>query len=399
MAKIVPLTERKQLIAFAGRLEGVEAVGFDAEFHAENSYWPKVMLLQFSTPNEVVLVDPLADEIKGALGGFLELIRMRAQTVVGHALEHDLEIFRRLSGGLPAKVFDTQRAAAFCGHGGPIGLGPLLSALLGVELPKAFGRADWARRPLPPGQLSYAADDVAHLLPAKAKLEAELEARGRRDWLEEEQASLLDPARYEPPRPEEAWRSVRRRGRSAEGFGILVAVAAERERLAQAADAPPRRILPDDVLLDWAHRAPSKKSELKGGTRRSPGPHVDRHAEAWLDAIKFGQDMELEAPSHEGTSPEAALARDFLRFAIQTTLSRAGVAAWLLEDSAADLDALVESPVSDPVQGLRWTGWRAELLGPKLREITSGAPLRLVEMDGKLRVEGPESFGAKDRGH
>jgi len=390
--KLVPLAKREQLIAFAGRLEGVEAVGFDTEFHAENSYWPKVMLLQFSTPDEVVLVDPLADEIKSAVGGFLELIRMRGQTVVGHALEHDLEIFRRLNGGLPAKIFDTQRAAAFCGHGGPIGLGPLLSALLGVDLPKAFGRADWGRRPLPEAQLGYAADDVAHLLPAKANLEAELAARGRLEWLDEEQASLLDPERYEPPRPEDAWRRMRRRGRPSQGFGIVVAVAAERERLAQAADQPPRRILPDDVVLDWAHRAPSKKSELKGGTRRSPGPHVDRHADAWLDAIKFGQDMEVEPPKDEAPSAEVALARDFLRFAIQVTLARAEVAPWLLEDSAEALDALVEHPVSDPAKGLGWSGWRAELLGPRLKEITNGAPLRLVESDGRLRVEGAESL-------
>ncbi|MEM6861038.1 MAG: hypothetical protein AAF627_09835 [Myxococcota bacterium] len=390
MADHVPLKTREALIAFAGRLDGVEAIGFDTEFHAENSYWPKVMLLQFSTPDEVVLVDPLAEEIKGAIGGFLELIRMRAQIVVGHALEHDLEIFHRLSGGLPARIFDTQRAAAFCGYGGPIGLGPLLSALLKVDLPKAFGRADWGRRPLPQAQLRYAADDVAHLLPARAALEAALETRGRHAWLEEEQASLLDPESYAAPSPEDAWKRIRRRGRSAEGFGILVSVAAERERLAQAADLPPRRILPDDVVLDWATRAPGKKAELKGGTRRNAGPHLDRHADAWLDAIRFGLEMGIEPPAEALPSDEAVLARELLRFSVRFALSRAEVAPWLIEGSYEALDALVEAPTRDRaelLERLGWAGWRTELLGDRLQRILQGAPLKIVELGGTLRVE------------
>src|SRR5256885_15123810 len=71
-----------------------------------------------------------------------------------------------------------------------MGLGSLLEKSLGVRLSKAHQKADWSQRPLPEGMLAYAADDTPHLPRLRDLLHAQLVARGRLAWAEEEFARL-----------------------------------------------------------------------------------------------------------------------------------------------------------------------------------------------------------------
>ena len=366
-----PLTKRAELVDFAARLEGVDAIAFDTEFHAEQTYWPKVMLLQFASEREAVLVDPLAPEIKSSLGGFLEMLKMRRQVLVGHALERDLEIFQRLNGGLPARIFDTQVAAAMVGRGGPIGLGALLEAELGVEVDKLYSRADWGKRPLPDAQARYALEDVTHLLALRARLAEALEARGRTAWFEQEMARALDPDRYHPLAPEQAWRRVGRKpAPGTRAAQILVSVAAERERVAQEEDRPPRRILPDDVLVDLARRAPTTAKALDAQTSRRPAPNLARYADRWVEAIRTGAEAAIQpAPPVDVVDDDHRGALDLARLVAQHAARAAGVAPWLLPNlDGPFLAVLSEPPASQAklVERLELDGWRAELLGPPL---------------------------------
>lgn len=388
------ISTRAELIAFAARLDGVKEVGFDTEFHAEQTYRPKVMLLQLSTRDEVALIDPLAQEVKGAIGGFLELIKMREQLVIGHALEHDLELFFRLNGGLPARVFDTQRAAAFAGMGGPISLGALLQARLGVEVDKVYSRADWGRRPLPPAQAEYAADDVRYIHALADDLRAQLEPAGRMAWLEEEMQALLRPEAYLPADPSGAWRRVSRKPTAGSRAHLVMQhVAAERERIAQETDRPARKVLPDEVVVDLARRAPRKAADLEGDARRRPAPSLDKYADRWIEAIELGLEAELDgaADAKQVPPPEVAAAAELLKGASAWLAKKEGVAEWYLDGLASQLESVASDPPSSAealrrVLGLR--GWRAELLVEPLWRLLSG--------EGSLRFSrGPEGVGAE----
>ena len=389
-----PITSRADLIAFAARLEGVPEVGFDTEFHSEQTYWPKVMLLQFSTPREFALVDPLAPEVKTSIGGFLELFKMRGQTLIGHALSYDLGIFMRLNGGLPARIFDTQVAAALVGHGGPIALSSLLEARLGVTIDKLYSRADWGKRPLPPAQVAYALDDVRHLHALADSLRSELEERGRLRWLEEETARSLDPKFFLPQRPADAWKRVGRKpAPGSRARRVLEEVAAERERIAQETDRPPRRILPDDVAVDLARRAPTEAQDLDVDGRRRPTPSLGKYADRWLDAIRAGLELSQQEVSPENSEPSihARASADMGRMWAHWTLERQGVAPWLVEHLDERWGALVADLPQDR-EALRarlgLEGWRAELLvDPLWALLGERRPVRLVDADGSLRPE------------
>src|SRR5262245_65343678 len=93
-------------------------------------------------------------------------------------------------------VVDTQVVAAFLGYGLQVGLSALLERALRVRLKKDQTYTDWTRRPLRPEQLSYAIEDVLHLLPLHERLQADVERRGRRPWVEEELRALEDAARF-----------------------------------------------------------------------------------------------------------------------------------------------------------------------------------------------------------
>jgi hypothetical protein len=100
------------------------------------------------------------------------------------------------AGPCPGDLFDTQVAAGFAGYSG-VGLAALVSAELGVSLPKGDRLTDWLARPLPADAATYAANDVVHLLELHRRLVAELEASGRLQWARDEcapPAGALRPA-------------------------------------------------------------------------------------------------------------------------------------------------------------------------------------------------------------
>ena len=51
---------------------------------------------------------------------------------------------------------------------------------------KKYQRKDWSLRPLPAEMLAYAAADVRYLAPLAQRLEAELAAKDRLSWVDEE---------------------------------------------------------------------------------------------------------------------------------------------------------------------------------------------------------------------
>ncbi len=243
------ITENETLRAFSERLHQWPAITVDTEFLRDRTFWPKLCLLQFGTPEEALAVDPLAAGID--LSPIHEVLRDPGVIKVFHAARQDLEIFYHQMGEVPAPIFDTQLAAMVAGYGDSVGYETLVNKIAKATVDKASQYTDWARRPLKERQITYALSDVTHLRTIYEKLSRRLETSGRSGWLDEEMAILTDPTTYQMD-VDKAWRRLKIRNRQPRYLGVLKAVAAWREERAQSRDVPRNRILRDEVLQQLA---------------------------------------------------------------------------------------------------------------------------------------------------
>ena len=69
--------------------------------------------------------------------------------MVAHAAEQDLEVLLRACGPGPGRLFDTQVAAGFLGHGSSH-LASRSPSSSGLTVAKGDRLTDWSRRPLTP---------------------------------------------------------------------------------------------------------------------------------------------------------------------------------------------------------------------------------------------------------
>jgi ribonuclease D len=200
-----------------------------------------------------------------------------------HAARQDLEVLAPLL-GKPARIFDTQIAAALCGLPAQVGYAELVRQLLGVELAKAQTRTDWSKRPLSAAQLDYALDDVRYLLPLRAALLTKIAALGRSPWLEEELRSLTDPALLEVD-PDSAWQRLRGLADFDEHrLRLAQRLAAWRERRAITRNRPRGWILEDAVLREMIQQAPRDLDGLRSIPLMPPGV-VERAGAELLQVI------------------------------------------------------------------------------------------------------------------
>ncbi len=70
------------------------------------------------------------------------------------------------------------------GYGDSISYDQLVQRITGDNLDKSHRFTDWTRRPLSEAQLAYAISDVTHLRDVYLKLSADLDKRGRGDWMQ-----------------------------------------------------------------------------------------------------------------------------------------------------------------------------------------------------------------------
>jgi ribonuclease D len=277
------LATAEQLASACGNWRKAPWLALDTEFLREDTYYPKLCLLQVGDGVDNLCIDAVA--LPGeALRPLLDMLFQASAPKVFHAASQDLEIFAQLEGRTPQPLFDTQVAAALLGYGDQLGYASLVEKLLGVKLDKSLTRTDWSRRPLNAAELAYAADDVRYLGEIYPRLRQELESRGRLHWLEEDCLRLGDPARYRNP-PEQAWRRLKGLARlAAPAQRAAAALAAWRERVAQERNRPRKWILDDEPLYRLAERRPGDRAQLED-LRLLPPKTLERHAAALLETI------------------------------------------------------------------------------------------------------------------
>ena len=363
------ITKTDELAAVCSRLAEAPYVAVDTEFVRETTFWPDLCLIQIAGGDDEALIDPLAPGLD--LSPFFALMAIKSVVKVFHAARQDLEIIFLHARIIPSPIFDTQVAAMVCGFGDSISFSNLVKSIVGANIDKSSQFTDWRRRPLSPKQLTYALSDVTLLRPVYEHLAAKLVATGRAHWLEQEMGFLTDPLTYDQ-QPENAWQRLKLRVKSRKALGVLVEVAAWRERVAQTQNVPRGRILKDDAIYDIANQMPQTTEQL--GELRTINDGFSRSArgQELLTAVKQGlaRDPATLPPLERGTSApgEAQAVLELLKVLLKASAAEYGVAPKMIA-TTEDLERLAAEGEPDV---LALKGWRRELFGKRALDLKSG---------------------------
>jgi ribonuclease D len=375
--------------AAIGKAKG--RLGIDTEFMSEGRYRALLCLTQVAVedPSEptgirTILIDGLDAGVD--VRPLAELLADPEVEIVLHAGRQDVAILRRAWVTHLTNVFDTQIAAGFVGESAQSGYGNLLSAVLGLRVGKTASYTRWDARPLTAEQLSYAAEDVAHLLQLADEIQGRLGTTGRFEWATEE-CRRLEAATDERD-PETAWERLPRVGQlDPQARAVAKQLAAWRERTAANEDRPVGQVLQDPPLLELAKRHP-RQVEALSQIRGIHPSFIKRRATELLAAISAGlEDPPIPREPKRGHSdssdaPLIALAEALLR----ARAMDAGLAYELIA-SRSDLEQIISAArQSAPEPDVRTlSGWRRGLVGSDLESLLSGRVA--VAVGGSRRLE------------
>jgi ribonuclease D len=300
-----------QLPALASALAAAPWVALDTEANSMFVYREQVCLIQVNAGGALFLVDALAlvggrlaadaaSTASTVLDALKPHLENPARPLYLHGGEYDVGCLRRDFGLRLAGVWDSQQAASMLGWE-KTGYGAAVERVRGVVLDKRFTHYDWATRPLDPGAVRYALDDVIHL-PAvcdhlrAAVHEADLDeevAIANQAVMESSWSGGFDPAGF--------WRIKGLRALPPPALAILAALYAWRDGVARGVNQPPGRLLNNEVLLALARNAPTNFQLLKRIGLRSW--FLAAHGEALIAAIRRAQ-------SEPGPLPERTRQRE-----------------------------------------------------------------------------------------
>lgn len=363
------VTSSDDLTSACQRLSTSEYVAVDTEFMREQTFWPQLCLIQLASPDDALIVDPMAPGLD--LSPFWALMGNESVVKVFHAARQDIEIVYARAGLVPHPVFDTQVAAMVCGFGESVSYVNLVKSVTGTDLDKSSRFTDWSRRPLSAGQLEYALGDVTHLRDVYRHLKADIEATNRLAWLNEEMGVLTDPKTYES-HPEQAWQRLKLRVKNRKALAVLMELAAWRERLAQAQDVPRSRILRDEALYDIASQAPTTPEQMSQLRTLSEGFSRSARAREIVEAVKKGLERDPKSVPAinrgQQLSADSTALIELLRVLLKAAAARHRVAPRLIAGSE-DLERIAVEAEPD-IPALK--GWRRRLFGEDALRLKRG---------------------------
>ncbi len=339
-------------------------LALDTEFMRGNTYSARLCLVQVASADLIAVFDACA--LGEQMSPLTDLLFSDRTRKVLHSAYQDLEVFYDLRGSVPAPVYDTQIGALLLGFEPQMGYGAMVEAVTGTTLPKAHTREDWARRPLDPAAVAYAADDVKYLRQVYEAQQEELDRLGRGGWLADDFARMGEPRLYANP-PEEAWKRIRGAERLVPvQLSVLRALAAWRERKAREWDRPRKWILQDGPLLEMSRRLPKTLAEL-GEIRDLERRQIEKRGAEWIRLIEAAaaeaDDERPQLEAHQRMTRAEAKKVDELAKVVDAVARPERVHPTLVA-TKKELARLVLQEHDIPL--LR--GWRRDLVGEKLLE-------------------------------
>ena len=377
------IADSTSLTKFCDRLIKSSYITVDTEFMRDQTYWPRLCLVQIADEHEAAAIDTLAKGID--ITPLLNLLTNPRILKIFHAARQDLEIFYRLMGRLPSPIFDTQIAAMVCGFGDSAGYDTLVRKLTDETIDKSSRFTDWALRPLSQRQINYALGDVTHLRQVYIKLNEMLGQNNRHNWMDEELSILRDTKNYTFA-PEDAWRRIKYRAPKPRFLAILKEVAAWREIEAQNKDIPRNRIVRDESLIEISHHAPKTINDLSRARGLSLKKAEGSLGKALLNAVKVGlnvpsenlPEVKKDAPLPKGIGPIT----DLLKVLLKLKCEKHDVAQKLIA-TVNDMEQIAAFGQNANVPALQ--GWRQEVFGIDALRLRSGQ-LAMVIKDHNLEL-------------
>lgn len=379
------ITEQGAFDRLCERIRDAGIVAFDTEFVSESYYRPRLCLLQFALPDEIIGVDPFSVD---NLSAWWDLVADDATTIVVHGGREEIRFCQFATGRRPRKLIDVQIAEGLRSRGFPISYSNLVARVLDTNIQHGKEtRTDWQQRPLSAQQIRYALEDVRHLLDIWKTQQKSLKKLGRLDWAECEFERFIDAVLAEEDR--ECWLRL-------PGYGKLnrkemaVARSLSRWRTAEAEklNRPLRRILRDDLVIELARRQPKTVRDLnmtRDMNRRDYQHYAETIVEVIKETLRAPPETYPQKPSggHHPAQDEV-LAR-ILGLALANRCQELGLSMTLVA-TGADLKDFVNWHVFEGRRGAPprlMQGWRAEVCGQLLSDVLDGQVT--------LRVANPRS--------
>jgi ribonuclease D len=291
----------QQLTDLVTELKPHDRIAIDTEADSLHCYREKLCLLQISTSQRDVIVDPLANVDLAPLRDALT-----EKEIVLHGADYDLRLLRRNLNLAPHRIFDTVIAARLIGiH--EFSLAALVQRYFGIELAKGSQKANWAQRPLSARMAEYAINDTRYLLPLADRLEQELKSRDRMEWFRQSCQRALEQATIDRERDvDEAWRISGAGALRGRASAVLRELWRWRECEAEAADRPPFHVLQNRELLDSAEG-------FAAGESPDYKHFSDRRRRAFREAAERGLELPEKdwpiKPRRSGTRPTAEVVK------------------------------------------------------------------------------------------
>ena len=357
----------QQLKNLLQQLDSSEWLTLDTEFIRENTYFPKLCLIQIATENVLACIDPLSiQDLQPLFSWLAEPKRVK----VLHSAWQDLELLYHASGGLlPTPIFDTQVAAAIVGIGDQIGYGRLVEICVGVDLEKSQARTDWAQRPLTPEQLEYAIDDVRYLRDVYLFLQHEIRQLGREQWLTKALQRLMDSQTYAID-VQTCWQRVRNlQILKPAQLAVLRELAKWREQAAVQQNIPRRWLVNDELLLELARKQPQSLEAIKV-LRGMTEELANQYGGNWLQCIQAGRAVEKanwpQLPKRRKLDAELQLVADLLMLVLQKIAQQYELAPALIATRPQIEKMLVEN------RSQLAEDWRGALVNDTFQAILQG---------------------------
>jgi ribonuclease D len=305
LSKPVLITKPDALIQLANQLANEPILAVDTESNSLYAFQEQVCLIQFSTPQDDFLVDPLALDDLSPLAGLFADPKIEK---IFHAAEYDLITLKRDYQFDFENLFDTMIAARILGWE-KIGLGSILKAEFDVELNKRYQRANWGKRPIPSEMVNYARLDTHYLIPLRYRLKNELLSKKRWPLAEEDFGRLRyingrDPSDL----PEPCWRVRGAYDLDAQQAAVLLELCVYRMEMAEAINRPLFKVISDQTLLAIAEACPRSGSELRAVPELSEKQY-QRHRRGIMNAVQVGLKAEPVYPPRNPKPDEVYLAR------------------------------------------------------------------------------------------
>lgn len=391
------ITSEAALSDFCQRASASPYIAFDTEFVSENRYRPILCLVQVATESEIAIIDTIAVH---DLTPFWELLVCGDHVSITHAAREEFLFCYRAVGRRPKNLFDIQLAAGMIGYEYPAAYGNLAGRVLGLSVDKGETRTDWQKRPLSHAQLNYAMQDVVHLKPIYDVIHAKLERLNRLEWLREETSSWLKELEQAETEPQ--WQRVNGiAGLNQRALAIVRELWIARDDEAQRKNRAPRRVLPDDLIVELARRGtadPKSLRAIRGFDSRVSQAITERLSQAIARANEL---PESQLPSKAGRtkSINLGLLGQFLTTALKIICDRENIAAGIVgtAQDIRDLAAWHMKMVPQNPKPLLATGWRAHIIGKTIEDIIDGTiairvnnpraddPLNLIRIDAKAK--------------